>query len=313
MNKEKNFISAVIYVHNESGRIGQFLETIIDVLEEHFEHSEIICVNDYSTDDSVQEIQSASQKAAGTSVSVLNMSCYHGIEIAMNAGVDLAIGDFVFEFDIPFLDYDKNQIMAVYMKSVKEGYDIVSASPDKKQKASSNLFYRIFNRFTDYQYKLGTESFRILSRRVINRISSMNKTVLYRKVLYASCGLKTANIVYPCIAQDAQRKSDKKESRYRSALAVDSLVLFTDLGYKFSVTMTSVMIFIAAFMAVYSVVIFLLGNPVAGWTTTILFLSLCFLGLFGILSIIVKYLQMIVNLVFKRKKYNFESVQKLTK
>lgn len=45
-NKEKNFASAVIYVHNAQNRIDEFLKTIVRVMEENFEHSEIICVND---------------------------------------------------------------------------------------------------------------------------------------------------------------------------------------------------------------------------------------------------------------------------
>ena len=45
-NKEKNFVSAVVYVHNAQQRIDGFLHTIIEVMESNFEHSEIICVND---------------------------------------------------------------------------------------------------------------------------------------------------------------------------------------------------------------------------------------------------------------------------
>ena len=98
-NKEKNFVSAVIYVHNAEDRIGEFLRTIVSVLEECFEHSEIICVNDASDDDSLNVIRSISKTANKTSISVVNMSYFHGLELAMNAGVDIAIGDFVFEFD----------------------------------------------------------------------------------------------------------------------------------------------------------------------------------------------------------------------
>ena len=39
--KEKNFVSAVIYVHNAEKRIESFLQTIIRVMEEHFENSDI--------------------------------------------------------------------------------------------------------------------------------------------------------------------------------------------------------------------------------------------------------------------------------
>ena len=97
-NKEKNFVSAVIYVHNAENRIEQFLSAIIDVMEHNFEHSEIICVNDCSDDESVSIIKKVSDRASSTSVSVINMSFFHGLELAMDAGMDLAIGDFVFEF-----------------------------------------------------------------------------------------------------------------------------------------------------------------------------------------------------------------------
>lgn len=312
MNKEKNFMSAVIYVHNAEARIEAFLRTVMKVMEEYFEHSEIICVNDDSNDDSVEVIKRVSKEAVHTSVSVLNMSYFHGLEVAMNAGVDLAIGDFVLEFDSTVLDFAPEEIMTVYRKSL-EGYDIVSASPDRKQKASSNVFYYIFNKFADYSYKMCTERFRVLSRRVINRISSMNKTVPYRKAVYANCGLKTSNLRYKVISKGGDDRIDRREKKYRQDLAVDSLILFTEIGYRFSVTMTVIMMLVAVLVAIYSVVVYLLSTPVAGWTTTIFFMAFAFFGLFGILTIIIKYLQILVDLVFKRKKYSFESIEKLTK
>lgn len=310
-NKEKNFVSAIVYVHNAEKRIDGFLGTIIDVLEEKFDHSEIICVNDSSTDDSLSVIKKISQKAISTSVSVINMSYFHGLETAMNAGMDLSIGDFVFEFDNTILDFSKEEIMKVYKRSL-QGYDIVSAVPDKSEKLTSKLFYSIFDKFTDLSYEMHTESFRILSRRVINRISSMNKTIPYRKAIYASQGLKTDALKYK-VTQESNIKQDKAERKYRSGLAIDSLILFTELGYRFSVAMTAAMMLMSVFMVIYSIVIFVTQNPVAGWTTTILFLSVAFFGLFGILTIIIKYLQLLVNLVFKRKHYSFEGIEKLTK
>lgn len=311
INKEKNFISAVIYVHNAEKRIEQFLRTVLEVLEENFEHSEIICVNDDSQDNSVEAIKKVSQDATISSISVLNMSYFHGLEMAMNAGMDLTIGDFVFEFDSTILDFDKKEIMNVYHRSLK-GYDIVSASADKREKFSSRLFYKVFDHFTNLSYKMSTESFRILSRRVINRISSMNKTVPYRKAVYANCGLKTDNIRY-VVKDTASTGFDTMENKYRSGLAIDSLILFTEVGYRFSVIMTALMMLISIFMIAYSVVIYATSHPVAGWTTTILFLSIAFFGLFGVLTMVIKYLQLIIDLVFKRKHYSFESIEKLTK
>ncbi len=310
-NKEKNFVSAIIYVHNAEKRIEQFIDAVITVFEENFEHSEIICVNDSSSDNSLSLIKKESQKATTTSISVINMSYFHGLEVAMNAGMDLSIGDFVFEFDNTVLDFQREEIMKIYKRSL-QGYDIVSAVPNKKERFLSKLFYNVFDKFTDLSYEMHTESFRILSRRVINRISSMNKTIPYRKAIYASQGLKTDALKYKTIEIERDNQ-DKTEKNYRTGLAIDSLILFTELGYRFSMTMTAIMMLMSVFMVVYSIVIFTTSNPVTGWTTTILFLSVAFFGLFGILTIIIKYLQLLVNLVFKRKHYSFEGIEKLTK
>lgn len=310
-NKEKNFVSSVIYVHNAENRIQNFLTTIIGVMEANFEHSDIICVNDSSDDESLNIIKKVAEIVSSTSISVVNMSYFHGLELSMKAGIDMSIGDFVFEFDNTILDFKPDMIMDIYRKSL-EGYDIVSASANRKEKFTSKLFYKVFDRYSDYSYKMTTESFRVLSRRVINRVDTMNKTIPYRKVVYANCGLKTSNIRYE-VTNKTGSSADKKEKNYRTGLAVDSMILFTKMGYSFSKTMTILMMIISVLMIVYSVVIYATAHPVEGWTTTILFLSFAFFGLFGILTVVIKYLQLLVDLVFKRKQYNFESVEKLTK
>lgn len=309
--KEKNFVSAVVYLYNAENSVEQFLKTLIGILDDNFEHSEIICVNDSSADDTLSTIKSVSREAVSTNISVVNMSYFHGLEVAMNAGVDLAIGDFVFEFDTTILDFDQSEIMKVYWRSL-QGYDIVSAVPNRKERFSSKVFYRVFDKFSEHSYEMHTESFRILSRRVINRISSMNKTIPYRKAIYASQGLKTDVIIYKP-SQIGRIKHDKQQKGYRVGLAMDSLILFTQLGYQFSIMMTVLMMVISALMIIYSIMIFATANPVAGWTTTILFLSVAFFGLFGILTIVIKYLQLLVNLVFKKKHYSFEGIEKITK
>lgn len=311
-NKEKNFVSAVIYVHNAEKRVYHFLKMIISVMEENFEHSEIICVNDFSNDKSRQMIKEVGKDAAASSISIIDMSYFHGLEMAMNAGIDLAIGDFVFEFDSTLADFSEDEIMKVYDRAL-QGCDVVSAVPDKPERISSRVFYQVFNRLADISYHMTTERFRILSRRIINRVSSMNKSVLYRKAVYANCGLQTDTIKYTTINQATNVKWDKKEKRYRQGLAINSLILFTELGYRFSMMMTVIMMIMTVFMTVYSLVTYLIIHPVEGWTTTILFLSVAFFGLFGILTIIVKYLQLLVNLTFKRQSYSYASVEKITK
>lgn len=310
MYKEKNFVSAVVYVRNVQNEVKDFLDMLIGVLKGNFEHSEIICVNDCSSDKTVDEIKAVAKGTTGMTISVVNLSYFHGLEGAMTAGNNLSIGDFIFEFDSVNLDFEPDTIMRVYRKAL-EGYDIVSAVSDVRQSTSSSLFYWAVKTLSDNSLLMKTERFRILSRRVFNRIDDMNKSVPYRKIVYSNAGLRMTSINYA--GNGHVKKLDKEEEKYRSRLAVDALLLFTDVGYRLSMTMTVTMMVLAVVMALYSVVIYVSAIPVEGWTTTILFLSVAFFGLFGVLTAIIKYLQLIMTMVFKRKQYSFESIEKLTK
>lgn len=309
-NKEKNFISAVVYVCNDERNIKGFFEKIDNVLRENFLKYEIIFVNDCSTDGTVNEIKKISKDISNVSISIVNMSYYQGKELAMNAGIDVAIGDFVYEFDNIIIDYNPELIIDVYKKSL-EGYDIVNAMSNKKRYKTSAIFYKLFNKFSNNQYKIDTETFRILSRRGINRIHSMNKTIPYRKAIYANCGLKLTTIKYNSQIK-GKAKIIKPVRKEREKNAIDALILFTDISYKFSIVMTVIMMLLTICIAVYTIFIFISSSPIRGWTTTMLFLAFGFFGIFMILAIVIKYLSIIVNLIFKKTKYIIESIDKIS-
>lgn len=307
--KESNFISAVVYVHNNQDTVGAFLTCLHDLLQEHFQKFELICVNDASTDGSVEAIRTFAARAEGAMVSILNMSYYQGLEASMNAGVDLSIGDFVFEFDSAAMDYPPELIWEVY-RTALTGFDIVSASAAGGSRLTSRLFYWVFNRFAHTQYQLETESFRLLSRRAINRVHAMSRTIPYRKALYASCGLKLQRVAYQPLPGVRRGVSAARE---RPRLATDALILFTEVASRLSLLLSLVMMAATVAATIYTVVIYLSGSPVAGWTTTMLFLSFGFFGMFAILTLILKYLSILVDLTFKRQKYVFESIEKISK
>lgn len=309
INKEKNFISAIIYVHNNEEEIANTLNNMNNVLEANFEKYEIICVNDCSKDGSVKKIKEAAENIQGLVISVLNMSYYQGIELSMDAGVDLAIGDFVFEFDNAYMDYKAETIMNIYYHSLK-GFDIVSASPKTRMKTSSMLFYKLFNSYSNNPNQLKTETFRILSRRAINRVQSMNKTIPYRKAVYSNCGLKVDTLYYEISSSDARVNVNVNE---RKELAIESLILFTDIAYKFTLFIALLMMIGIIGVVIYTISIFMTKQPVAGWTTMMLLLSIGLFGIFSILAIIIRYLSIIIELIFKKQKYMIESIEKITK
>lgn len=312
MDKEKNFVSAVVYINEHSAGVENFFRLLLSVLEDNFLHSEIICVNDGAKESDMEAVRRVSSEAESVSISVLNMSSYHGVEAAMTAGVDLAIGDFVFEFDSTLADFAPAAIMEVYRCSM-QGADIVTAVPDLRQANSSRLFYYVFSKFSHAHHDMRTERFHLLSRRAINRISSMNKTIPYRKAVYLTCGFPVKSIVYPVEHAAASAAGSREENNYRERLAIDALLLFTDIGYKVAMGFTKMMMVIAVLVGCYGMLTYFASSPVQGWTTTICFMAFAFFAFFGILTIIVKYLQLILNLVFKRKEVSFTGIEKLTK
>ena len=235
------------------------------------------------------------------------MGYYQGMELSMNAGEDLAIGDFVYEFDSVHMDYETSLIKDVYFRAL-DGYDLVSASPIKKTKKTSSLFYKLFNRYSKSIYDLQTEKFRIVSRRGINRISSINHTVLYRKAVNANSGLKMDVLEYEPTNKGIKEKEFTSERRN---LAVDALILFTNIGYKFSLIMSLFMIFAVVAIAIYTTVIYISGNPVEGWTPIMIFISIGFFGIFVVFTVCLKYLSLILNLIFKKQRYIIEGVEKI--
>ncbi len=306
-NKEKNFVSVVIHVHNNQDEITNYLQNLVGILDKNFEKYEIICVDDNSSDLSIEVLKNTSKILKIKSLTLISMSVFQGVELIMTAGVDLSIGDFVFEFDSLMLDYPLDTIMRVYHRSL-EGFDIVSASPNKNVSFSSRLFYYLFNQFSFSRNKIKTERFRILSRRAINRIHSLSKTIPYRKALYANSGLKCDNVEF-----NSDYKKYSKHKQYRRELAIDTLILFTSIGYRFSISLSLLLLSFTLFAVLYTLVMFFtLDKPVEGWTTMMLLLSVGLSGLFMILSIIIKYLSLLVDLVFKKQRYLIESVERIS-
>lgn len=303
--KEKNFVSAVVYCYNDADSIGFFMEGLHHTLADSFLKFEIIVVNDCSTDNSVEIVKQYAAHREGFVINVINMSYFQGLENAMNAGIKLAIGDFVFEFDSVIRDYDWTMLKNVYQKSLT-GYDIVAARLNKKTRFISRMFYKVFNQYAHLQYEIGTDSFRLLSRRGINRIHSITQSIPFRKAAYANCGLNFAVCEYsPIVILKRKHRPDNV------SVAINSLILFTDIAYRITVGLSILMLCLSLGITVYALIYKMLENPVEGWTTTVIFLSLGFSGLFIILAIILKYLQILVKLSFKKKDFLFESIQKL--
>ncbi len=312
-NKEKNFVSCVLYLHNDGENIREFLRTVCGTMEENFEKYEVVCVNDCCTDNTLAEIRSFLEESTGHHVvSLINLSFYQGVEMAMNAGRDLAVGDFLFEFDKCIPDFAPSLIMELYHKAL-EGNDVVAAAPKKDVAFTSRLFYAVYNLGSRNSYKLRQERFRIISRRAVNRVNQMNAYIPYRKAMYMNCGLRAETISYDN-KEMGKGARNREERNTRSSLALDTLIIFTDVLEKFSVMISGILFVVLMIMfgwIVYS--IFSTVRPVEGWMSLMTLISFGFFMMSVMLTLIFKYLSVILNMSFKRQRYVIEGVEKLTK
>ena len=309
LTKENNFVSAVLYLHNDMEYAEAMLNAVYSQLSENFKKFEIICVDDASTDKTCEVIKHLTVNIQDTIVSIVHMGYFQGVEASMRAGVSYAIGDFVFEFDSAVLDFNPTLIMDVYRTSLR-GFDMVSAAPTNNRRASSIWFYKLFNRYFPGGADLKTERFRIISRRLINRIMDVNSWIPYRKAAYIGSGLAYTALPYQ-VAQAYKTKHENEIESYRKGIAVDTLMLYTDIAYKFSIVMSLIMALLTLASLVYTVVVFIAGNPISGWTTTMLMLSGGLFGVFCILAMLVKYMALLVHLQNKRRGYVVSGTEKV--
>lgn len=309
--KEKKFISLVVYLHNSEDYITSFMEAVIPVCKSHFQDYEVVFVNDGCTDGTEARLKEYLQKTRiNAVVNLIHMSFFQGLENAMNAGRDIAIGDFVYEFDDIFVDYDPEMIMEMYRKML-EGHDIVAASSTGKMKLSSRLFYSLYNSTSRSDTKIGPETFRLVSRRAINRIKSMGQYIPYRKAVYSNCGLKTATLRYDSTDADA-RKNHRAEISERTSLALDSFIYFTNVLERISMIVCCAFLVLTVCTGAYLLSDFFgSSQPVEGWLSTMGFLALGFFGVFALLTIILKYLSVLLNLIFKQQRYLVADIEKV--
>ena len=333
-DKNPAFISVVVYIHDDESVVADTLKIISQTLSKHFSNIEMICVDDASTDNSAKQIRNVSTDLPVGSVSLIQMGHYHGLEKSMSAGVDKAVGDFVFEIDSTIIDYTPEMLIEIYNKTL-EGFDIVSAAP-LKAPTHSKLFYKLLSTTGENKYALTTETVRILTRRAINRIGGINKNIFYRKIVYAASGLKTECIIYDQSKyiqsgfninvinnnqnrknnanynEPKHKKSNRKTRRARMNLAIDTLIIFTNLAYKISISLSIIMAVFMFAAGIYTIIAYIAGeNIMEGWAPLMGLISAGFTGVFIILTALIKYFDILIKQTFYQRNYLVSSIDEL--
>lgn len=310
--KENNFLSVILYCQNiNKDSILSFPKALYNTFLKNFKNYEVIIVNDVASEKDIENFSTEISKyVEHNTTSIINFPSYVGIEPAMIAGDNLAIGDYILEIDNINVSFSESTFMNAY-KKLMEGYDIVSIEPKSTKKSiASSLFYKLYNNGVASEQNIGFDVFRLVSRRAFNRAKASSKTIPYRKAIYASCGLKHLILKDESLIISFP-KGEKPHIKNKIALGIDSLLIFTNTIQRLAITISCMFLLITIAITVYTVYIFISSNPVAGWTPIMLYLSIGFLGIFTMMAIVLRFLSVILDMVYKKDMHAIESIRKV--
>jgi len=225
-------ISIIVPVHNEIAGIEEFFTQLLPVLERLGTTWEIICVNDGSTDATLDRLIEFHHRAPA--IKVISLSRNFGKDVALSAGFDFARGAAVIPIDADL--QDPPELIIPMVAKWREGFDIVFAT--RKQRAgdswlkrtTARYFYEIFDRITDIPVPHDTGDFRLIDRRVVDVLVRLPERTRFMKGLFAWVGFKQASITFD---RQPRHAGDTKWSYWRLwNFALDAITSFSSMPLK---------------------------------------------------------------------------------
>jgi len=138
-------------MRNEEDGIDAFMTRVLPAVRQVGCDYEIVCVNDGSTDRTLERLGAA--RARDPRVKIVDLARNFGKDLAMTAGIDHAAGDAVIPLDADL--QDPPELIPDLVAKWREGNDMVIAvRRDRRgdslaKRLSANLFYRAIGRMSD--------------------------------------------------------------------------------------------------------------------------------------------------------------------
>jgi glycosyltransferase involved in cell wall biosynthesis len=277
-------LSVVVPVFNEQEVLAEFHRRLAAVLDALNLRTQVIYVNDGSTDGTLDAIRQLAEHDAR--VLLVDLSRNFGKEIALTAGLDHADADAVIVIDADL--QDPPELIPELVDHWLDGYDVVYAKRSSRdgesaaKKLTAFLFYRLIQKMSRVRIPEDTGDFRLLSRRAVHAVCQMREQHRFMKGLFAWIGFPQKAVPY----RRAPRHAGASKWNYWKLwnFALEGITSFSCLPLKVAtyVGLTSA---IGAFgYGAYTVLrTLILGNPVAGYPS--LLTAVMFLGGLQLLSI----------------------------
>lgn len=301
--QKDNILSIIVVVNNLEKILNAKLTLLIPVLLK-LPNYELLIIDNGSIDNSGRIIKKYQAKIRN--IRFLKLSKNYDIEIALSAGLENAIGDYIVFFDI---NLDPPTIISLLYKKAQQGYDIVTGKPLNLPKFSlwGNFIVRINNmllrKFVGIRADYYGTYTRILSRKAVNSLLQIKNRGIYFNYFNYIGGHRNSSISY-----EVKYIQSKYYPKVKSLKYLISSIDFIISNSTAPLRLTSLICFLASlsnllFIAYSLIVTLIKSRSPEGWLTTSFMNGIMFFLLFFILSIISEYLVRIVYETRERPSY----------
>jgi glycosyltransferase involved in cell wall biosynthesis len=276
MNKS---LSVIVPCFNEEEVINETYKRLKSVLANLEYESEIIFINDGSTDET-EHILSELTKT-NNNIKIISFSRNFGHQRAVTAGLNNCKSDMAVIIDADLQDppeiipdliqtmIDSNAQVVYCVRKSRKGEGIF-------KKLSAKLFYRLLNFFSEVRLPVDTGDFRLIDKSIIREFNQMHEKGKYIRGLVSWIGFKQVPFYYEREARFAG------ETKYPFSkmlkLATTSLLYFSTKPLKLASALGFFSVVFSLILGVWSVLGKLMGYTHAnsGWTS--LFVLIIFFG-----------------------------------
>jgi glycosyltransferase involved in cell wall biosynthesis len=189
---EKNLVSILIPMKNESEGIDVLFDKLIPILNKLTINYEITVINDGSTDDTLERL--LKQKQETPQIKIIDLSRNFGKEAALYAGFEHCSGDCAISIDSDL--QDPPELIRDMVNYWIDGYEVVTAVRESRstdtyfKRKTAGMFYNLINKIGDTKLTPNAGDYRLLSRPAINAFLQLNERVRFNKGLLTWIGFK---------------------------------------------------------------------------------------------------------------------------
>ncbi len=295
-------LSVVIPAYNEEDNIARTAARLREILVEAGIAYEILFMSDGSRDRTFEEIEKAAKK--DPNVRGYEFSRNFGKEAAVFCGLKYAKGNCVVVIDCD-LQHPPEKIPEMF-QLWRDGYDVVEGiksdrgEESRMHKMFTSIFYGVMSKLMQINMN-DTSDYKLLDRRVVDVLLDLKERNTFFRALSFWAGFKSTSVTY----EVQERAAGESKWSFWSLLkyAIMNTTSFTTVPLQIVTFLGIVSIILAGVMGVQTLLRFLLGNSVEGFTTVILLILI--IGGFIMLSlgIIGHYLARIYEEVKGRPRY----------